>query len=90
MLQFFLKVGNPTVVKAKQHLKQEIKKFLLFAKNDMNFMNFSFVMLVMFIAVMYFKLSTKGTYLYNICTVVFPLWKYLTPSKNLSLFSCTN
>ena len=58
----FSLVGTPIVevVKAKQHLKQEIKKFLLFAKNDMNFMNFSFVMLVMFFALMYFKLSTKG------------------------------
>ena len=63
---FLLKVGTPTVVKAKQHLKQEIKKFLLFAKNDMNFMNFSFVMLVMFFAVMYFKLSTKGKYSYSL------------------------
>ena len=68
---FLLKVGTPTVVKAKQHLKQEIKKFLLFAKNDMNFMNFSFVMLVMFFAVMYFKLSTKGKYSYIIQSFLF-------------------
>ena len=51
---FLLKVGTPNIVvsKAKQHFKQEIKNFLLFAKSDINFMKFSFVLLVMFYTVM--------------------------------------